>query len=91
MHPTYRLINKPLTYFGCDRRAFLISAIIGWCFFLLANSLWSGVFVFAVFVLVGRQYTKDPVGFSMRFGPSWHKKDYYDPGLRKPFLLIIHD
>ena len=90
MRPTYRTLNKPLTLCGCDRRLFLCGLFIGLGLFLTFSSIVVGAVTFSCFAALGWFRAQDPVLLRLLFNPG-RFKPVYDPAVRQPFAISIHD
>jgi hypothetical protein len=90
MRPTYRVLNKPLTLLGCDRRLMIAGMFIGLGLFLTTGSVIVGSLTFFCFAGLGWVMAKDPTALRLLFNASSHR-NRYDPATRKPFHVDYHD
>jgi hypothetical protein len=86
---TYRIINKPLTWFGCDKWFVLSGFMLAANFYGVFGAFWPGVFVLALFITLGRFKASDPVKLPLLISSGQYSKAMYDPGKREPFVVIF--
>jgi hypothetical protein len=90
MNATYRIMNKPLTYFGSDRRVFGVGLILAYIVWAKLDSLWGALAVFFALVYVGRIHAKDPTRIPL-FLNAHKYKDRYEPSLGRPHPVMFYD
>ncbi len=56
-HPVYRSLNRELTVFGCERKLFFASAVIGAATFTAFNSFWGGIVMWLALYILARWVT----------------------------------
>lgn len=87
IHPVYRVINKPLTIAGADRRLFFLALIIGAGTFTFFNSLLGGIVMSGVLYLLSLWATgRDPQLLQIVLKAAQFKVRY-DPGKREDFIV----
>ncbi|MGH9162292.1 MAG: VirB3 family type IV secretion system protein [Vicinamibacteraceae bacterium] len=87
--PVYRVINKPLTWFGVDRRMLIFAIMLGAISFQLLRSLLAGVLIFLLFFVLGRFVTaRDPELIrALQIASRWRSR--YDPLKYAPPRLFL--
>lgn len=88
MTPTYRVLNKRMVICGCDRRFFLSGLFTGVSFLMALGAFLVGVIIFAVFLVMGFVYARDPVMLRLLLAPRRQARQY-DPAKLKPFTVVI--
>jgi type IV secretory pathway TrbD component len=89
MRPTYRVLNKPLTLLGGDRRLMIAGMFIGLGLFLTTGSVLVGALTSLCFACLGWIMAKDPTALRLLFNAGSHRSRY-DPTTRKPFDVIYY-
>jgi type IV secretory pathway TrbD component len=87
--PVYRVLHRPLTLCGVERRLFILSLMGGAVTFTLSYSLLAGVLIFGVaygFVLWATK--RDPEMLRI-FLPSSKVRRRYDPGKHDRVDLVL--
>jgi type IV secretory pathway TrbD component len=88
-HPVYRVINKPLTIWGADRRLFFLSLIIGAGTFTFFSSLLSGILMFLALYSFSLWTTgRDPQMLHVILNASKFKVRY-DPAKHEGFMAQV--
>ena len=87
VHPVYRVINKPLTIMGAERRLFFLSLVVGAGTFTFFSSLLRGILMFFVLYLFSLWATRrDPQLLRIILNATKFK-ERYDPGKREEFIM----
>jgi len=75
----YRAMNKPLTILGAERRLFFCALVLGAATFNLFNSLFAGILLFAVLLVLAQWATRtDPQILRILLNAGKFRKEY-DP------------
>jgi type IV secretory pathway TrbD component len=87
--PVYRVVNKPLTVFGVERRMFVFAMALGAISFQALRSLLAGLFIFLVFFALGRFITARDTELirALQMAARWRSR--YDPLKYAPTRLFI--
>lgn len=81
-HPVARVLNRPLTVWGVDRRVFFLGLIAGGATFNLVYSFLAGLVVFVViYALAWGAMSVDPQAFSILLRSASQRRRY-DPAQR---------
>jgi type IV secretory pathway TrbD component len=84
LHPVYRMLNKPLTIWGAERRLFFLAALAGGATFNFFGSLAGGLLMFIVLFISARWATAiDPQILRILLNSARFKVQY-DPAKRSP-------
>ena len=85
----YKMLHRPLTVCGVDRRLFFLALLLGAATFNLFYSLSAGLLMFAGLYAFGLFANAiDPQMLSILLS-SARTKRRYDPGKHEPFVLEI--
>jgi type IV secretory pathway TrbD component len=87
----YKAMNRPLTILGAERRLFFVALISGGAVFSLMQSLFGGIGLFVVGVIVAGIATKHDVEILRVLFNSAKFRRRYDPMKCKPLTLTIRD
>ncbi len=79
VNPVYKAMNRPLTVLGAERRLFFVALISGGAIFSLLHSLFGGIGLFIVGVIVARIATKHDVEILRVLFNSSKFRRRYDP------------
>ena len=75
----YKAMNRPLTVLGAERRLFFVALISGGAIFSLFHSLFGGIGLFVVGVIIARIATKHDVEILRILLNSTKFRRRYDP------------
>ena len=75
----YKAMNRPLTILGAERRLFFVALISGGAIFSLLHSLFGGIVLFVVGVVIARRATKYDVEILRVLFNSGKFRRRYDP------------
>lgn len=79
IHLVYKVLNKPLTILGADRRLFFSALILGAAAFNLFSSLLAGLVLFIALLIVAKSMTAKDRQFPRILLNSSKFKKQYDP------------
>ena len=77
--PMFKAMNRPLTVLGAERRLFFVALISGGAIFSLLHSLFGGIALFVVGVVIARRATKYDVEILRVLFNSSKFRRRYDP------------
>jgi type IV secretory pathway TrbD component len=77
--PVFKAMNRPLTVLGAERRLFFVALISGGAIFSLLHSLFGGIALFVVGVVIARRATKYDVEILRVLFNSSKFRRRYDP------------
>ena len=77
--PVFKAMNRPLTVLGAERRLFFVALISGGAIFSLLHSLFGGIGLFIVGVIIARVATKHDVEILRVLFNSTKFRRRYDP------------
>ena len=77
--PAFKAMNRPLTVLGAERRLFFVALISGGAIFSLLHSLFGGIALFVVGVVIARRATKYDVEILRVLFNSSKFRRRYDP------------
>jgi type IV secretory pathway TrbD component len=77
--PVFKAMNRPLTVLGAERRLFFVALISGGAIFSLLHSLFGGIALFTVGVLIARIATTHDVEILRVLFNSSKFRRRYDP------------
>jgi type IV secretory pathway TrbD component len=77
--PVFKAMNRPLTVLGAERRLFFVALISGGAIFSLLHSLFGGIALFIVGVIIARVATKYDVEILRVLFNSGKFRRRYDP------------
>jgi type IV secretory pathway TrbD component len=75
----FKAMNRPLTILGAERRLFFVALITGGAIFSLLHSLFGGIVLFVVGVIIARIATKHDVEILRVLFNSGKFRRRYDP------------
>jgi len=79
INPVYKVLNKPLTILGAERKLFFVALIMGAATFNLFGSLLGGVLIFGSLFLMAKWATRtDPQILRILLNSSKFRREY-DP------------
>ena len=81
--PAIKAMNRPLTVLGAERRLFFVALISGGAIFSLLHSLFGGIALFVVGVVIARRATKYDVEILRVLFNSSKFRRRYDPMKRE--------
>lgn len=90
MNATYRIMNKPLTICGADRRMFLGGLLLAYITWTRTGSVPIGLAVFAIMVVLGRIHAKDPTRIPLAIARRKYFRRY-TPRLGRAYHVHFHD
>jgi len=79
VNPVFKAMNRPLTVLGAERRLFFVALISGGAIFSLLHSLFGGIALFVVGVVIARRATKYDVEILRVLFNSGKFRRRYDP------------
>ncbi|MFT4113518.1 VirB3 family type IV secretion system protein [Silvibacterium sp.] len=79
MNPVFKAMNRPLTVLGAERRLFFVALVSGGAIFSLLHSLFGGIGLFIVGVIIARIATKHDVEILRVLFNSSKFRRRYDP------------
>ncbi len=93
VNPVYKAMNRPLTVLGAERRLFFVALILGGAIFSLLHSLFGGIALFVVGVVIARRATKYDVEILKVLFNSGKFRRRYDPMQWEPteIRIVRHD
>ena len=77
--PVFKAMNRPLTVLGAERRLFFVALISGGAIFSLLHSLFGGIALFVVGVVIARRATRYDVEILKVLFNSGKFRRRYDP------------
>ena len=77
--PVFKAMNRPLTILGAERRLFFVALISGGAIFSLLHSLFGGIALFVIGVVIARRATKYDVEILKVLFNSGKFRRRYDP------------
>lgn len=87
--PVYKVLHRPLTVCGVDRRMFFVALLMGAASFNLFYSFLAGLLTFAVLYVAGRWSTsRDPQMLRILFSAA-QRRHRYDPAKHTPFIVLV--
>ena len=87
--PVFKAMNRPLTVLGAERRLFFVALISGGAIFSLLHSLFGGIALFVVGVVIARRATKYDVEILKVLFNSGKFRRRYDPMKYEPIAVVI--
>src|ERR1700728_1260501 len=87
--PVFKAMNRPLTVLGAERRLFFVALISGGAIFSLLHSLFGGIALFVVGVVIPRRATKYDVEILRVLFNSGKFRRRYDPMKRESTEIRI--
>jgi type IV secretory pathway TrbD component len=87
--PVFKAMNRPLTVLGAERRLFFVALISGGAIFSLLHSLFGGIALFVVGVVIARRATKYDVEILRVLFNSSKFRRRYDPMKREATEMRI--
>ncbi len=87
---SYKVLNKSLSYGGCERWMFLVGLGLGGWVYSALNSTVAGVLAFGLMFWLGRIHAKDPAQLHLFYESRTSAKAWYDPGAKEPFRITFH-
>ena len=87
----YKVMNRPLTILGAERRLFFVALLSGAGVFNLLHSLMGGILLFIVGVIAAQQATKYDTEILRVLLNSAKFKAVYDPAKYAPEQVVIRD
>lgn len=88
-NPVYKVINKPLTICGADRRLFFSALTLGASVWTGFDTLVGGLLVGGVLLVVAQQITATDPQLPRVLLNSDRFRAEYDPLKRQPFSLAV--
>ena len=85
----YKVMNRPLTILGAERRLFFVALLAGAGIFNLVHSLAGGVLLFVVGLIAAQRATKYDAGILRILLNSANFKSRYDPMKWEPLEIRI--
>ena len=85
----YKVMNRPLTILGAERRLFFVALLAGAGIFNLVHSLAGGVLLFVVGLITAQRATKYDVEILRILLNSANFKSRYDPMKWEPLEIRI--
>jgi type IV secretory pathway TrbD component len=79
VNPVFKAMNRPLTVLGAERRLFFVALISGGAIFSLLHSLFGGIALFVVGVVIARRATRYDVEILNILFNSGKFRRRYDP------------
>jgi type IV secretory pathway TrbD component len=89
VNPVFKAMNRPLTVLGAERRLFFVALISGGAVFSLLHSLFGGIGLFIVGVIIARIATKHDVEILRVLFNSSKFRRRYDPMKWEPAQIAI--
>ncbi len=89
VNSVYKAMNRPLTVLGAERRLFFVALISGGAIFSLLHSLFGGIGLFVVGVIVARIATRHDVEILRVLFNSSKFRRRYDPMKYEPIAIVI--
>jgi type IV secretory pathway TrbD component len=89
VNPVFKAMNRPLTVLGAERRLFFVALISGGAIFSLLHSLFGGIGLFIVGVVIARIATKHDVEILRVLFNSSKFRRRYDPMKWEPAQIAI--
>ena len=87
--PVFKAMNRPLTVLGAERRLFFVALISGGAIFSLLHSLFGGIALFVIGVVIARRTTKYDVEILKVLFNSGKFRRRYDPMKREETQIRI--
>ena len=87
--PVFKAMNRPLTVLGAERRLFFVALISGGAIFSLLHSLFGGIALFVIGVVIARRATKYDVEILRVLFNSSKFRRRYDPMKWEPTEIRI--
>lgn len=88
--PVYKVLHKPLTVCGVERRLFFLALLLGAATFNLFYSFLSGLLVFAVLYGFARwSSSRDPQMLRILLSAARFRRRF-DPLKHQPFVIEVH-
>ena len=91
VNPVFKAMNRPLTVLGAERRLFFVALISGGAIFSLLHSLFGGIGLFIVGVVIARIATKHDVEILRVLFNSAKFRRRYDPLKWEPTEITIRN
>jgi type IV secretory pathway TrbD component len=88
-NPIFKAMNRPLTVLGAERRLFFVALISGGSIFSLFHSLFGGIGLFVVGVVVARIATRHDVEILRVLFNSSKFRRRYDPMKDDPTTITM--
>ena len=79
VNPVFKAMNRPLTVLGAERRLFFVALISGGAIFSMLHSLFGGIALFVIGVVIARRATKYDVEILKVLFNSGKFRRRYDP------------
>jgi type IV secretory pathway TrbD component len=89
VNPAFKAMNRPLTVLGAERRLFFVALISGGAIFSLLHSLFGGIALFVIGVVIARRATKYDVEILRVLFNSSKFRRRYDPMKWEPTEIRI--
>jgi len=89
INPVFKAMNRPLTVLGAERRLFFVALISGGAIFSLLHSLFGGIALFVIGVVIARRATKYDVEILRVLFNSSKFRRRYDPMKWEPTEIRI--
>jgi len=89
VNPVFKAMNRPLTVLGAERRLFFVALISGGAIFSLLHSLFGGIALFVIGVVIARRATKYDVEILRVLFNSSKFRRRYDPMKWEPTEIRI--
>jgi type IV secretory pathway TrbD component len=89
VNPVFKAMNRPLTVLGAERRLFFVALISGGSIFSLFHSLFGGIGLFVVGVVVARIATRHDVEILRVLFNSSKFRRRYDPMKDDPTTITM--
>ena len=91
INSTHKVINKPLTILGAERKLFFVALIMGAAAFNLFGSLLGGLLVFGSLFLMAQWATRtDPQILRILLNSSKFRREYDPAKYSDPNVRVIH-
>jgi type IV secretory pathway TrbD component len=87
--PVFKAMNRPLTVLGAERRLFFVALISGGAIFSLLHSLFGGIALFVIGVVIAQRATKYDVEILKVLFNSGKFRRRYDPMKREETEIRI--
>ena len=87
--PVFKAMNRPLTVLGAERRLFFVALISGGAIFSMLHSLFGGIALFVIGVVIARRATKYDVEILKVLFNSSKFRRRYDPMKREETQIRI--
>lgn len=89
VNPVFKAMNRPLTVLGAERRLFFVALISGGSIFSLFHSLFGGIGLFVVGVVVARIATRHDIEILRVLFNSSKFRRRYDPMKDDPTTITM--